>query len=105
MRSLEIHVFDTDADLDSGLLSGLLTVDDLDDVECIACLDEVGHVNGSFLSYATVIDDEGQWFLCVPCASTVLDSSGGTDLSTDSDFFVLGLDDDDFEEFDLCGND
>lgn len=100
MRSLEIHVFDTDADLDSGLLSGLLTVDDLDEVECVACLDEVGHVNGGFLSYATVIDETDQWFLCVPCASTVLDASGPEEVS---DPFYL--DDEEFDDFVLDDND
>lgn len=105
MRSLEIHVFDTDADLDSGLLSGLLTVDDLDDVECIACLDEVGHVNGAFMSYVTVLDETDQWFLCVPCATTVLDSTGTSGITSDSDFYLLDVDDEEFDNFDLCGND
>lgn len=105
MRSLEIHVFETDADLDSGLLSGLLTVDDLDDVECVACLDEVGHVNGGFFSYVIVLDDIDQWFLCVPCAATVLDSTGTSGITSDSDFYLLDADDEEFDNFDLCGND
>jgi hypothetical protein len=98
MRSLEIHVFETDADLDSGVLGGLLTVEDLDAVACTACLDEVGHTNGSFVSYTTVLDDVDQWYLCIPCTGAVLEPSAA---AIDEPIYLLDVDDEEFETFDL----
>lgn len=98
MRSIELHVMETDTDLDSGVLAGLLDNDELDGVECSACYEDVGHVNGVFYAFAVVLDDVDQWYVCTSCSSNVLNP---TDVSSIEDIFSA---DEEFDEFELDTN-
>lgn len=73
MRHVELHIIETDEDINTGLLSGLLSLDDLDILSCIACTDDVGQVDGAFYGFVVAIDHEDlPWYVCTECASDVV---------------------------------
>jgi hypothetical protein len=99
MRSIELHVIESDEDLDLGLVAGLLEVEDLaDDLACTACLEEVGHVTEGFVQFAIVLDHVDRWFMCMICSADVLDGT----TASEEPLLVLGDDaDDEYEDFNL----
>jgi hypothetical protein len=92
MRHIELHLIETDADIDLALLSGILTADQLDSTECAECGEEIGssEYDGSFLQFAVVLDEDTQCAICVECASPVL----GTDTFATEPLHLVDFDDD-----------
>lgn len=75
MRNIELHLMDSNGDVDLGVKAGLIEPEEVTDVECDNCRDEVGHVDGAFYPYVVALDDQSHWNVCEDCASGVLDSS------------------------------
>ena len=59
MRSLEVHLLETDTDLGSALKAGLLLPEHLRETACSDCGESIGHANGedSFEPFCVVIDE------------------------------------------------
>jgi hypothetical protein len=97
MRHIELHLIETDADIDLALLSGILTADQLDSTECAECGEEIGssEYDGSFLQFAVVLDEDTQCAICVECASPVL----GTDTFATEPYHLETFHEDDLEQF------
>lgn len=104
MRSLEVHVFETEQDIDLALEYGIALPEHLANNRCIQCFDGVGHQpDHEFRSFVLVIDGiDHDWLLCQDCASPILiyfdinspAAAKGTYLRDD-----LGIDLDDLEAF------
>lgn len=101
MRHLEIHVIETEQDVDLALQSGLLSLDRLDSTECADCALPVGHAStDGFEPFAVVIDENDfDWAVCVECASPVTDGVPIED--TESLELLMDLEDldEDLEKF------
>jgi hypothetical protein len=74
MRSLEVHVFETERDIDLALGGGIVLPEQLASSRCIECSDGIGYSSGPvFGSFVLVIDENDQdWLLCHECASPIL---------------------------------
>lgn len=74
MRNLELHVFETDTDIDEAVQSGLLYPESLHGIECLSCSTEVGNTEAvGFTPFSYVIDDEDrEWFVCLECSEPML---------------------------------
>ena len=100
MRSIELHVINTASDVDSAINNGLAEPEELDVAECAACSDEVGHVDGLFLSFALLLDERNvPWFVCYPCLEDVIDPQPLTDSE------LSYVDEEEFEQFTLGDDD
>jgi hypothetical protein len=98
MRSIELHVINTASDVDTAISNGLAEPEELDLAECAACSDEVGHVDGLFLSFALLLDERNvPWFACYACLEDVIDPQP----LTDNALSYLDDDDEEFEQFTL----
>lgn len=101
MQHFEVHLIETEYDIDLALQSGLLTVDQLDTPNCSECDNSVGHASGSFEMFAIVIDEnDSDWPLCTECVGPLIYNSIFD--SSDSVEFLSGLElsnEDDLEEF------
>jgi hypothetical protein len=73
MKSIEVHVLESEYDSYLAVTAGLLEVDDLDGSACIACYEDVGHVQEKFIGYVVVLDGDSQWEVCLECAAPVVD--------------------------------
>jgi hypothetical protein len=76
MRSLEVHLLETDADLGSALTAGLLLPEHLKETACSDCGEGIGRCRDAdyFESFCVVIDEtDRDWVLCADCASPVID--------------------------------
>lgn len=74
MRSLEVHVFETDTDLDSALQCGLVRPEQVAWTMCTACDEPVCYVSSGFETFVLVIDENDQdWGLCEICAAPIID--------------------------------
>jgi hypothetical protein len=76
MRSLEVHLVETDADLGSALKAGLLLPQHLTETACSDCGESIGHAGGpdSFEAFCVVIDEtDRDWVVCTECAAPVID--------------------------------
>lgn len=75
MRSLEVHVFETERDIDLALGAGIVLPEQLASSRCIECADGIGYSSTGpvFGSFVLVIDENDQdWLLCHECASPIL---------------------------------
>jgi hypothetical protein len=76
MRSLEVHVFETDRDLDLALNAGIVLPEQVVRTACVECADPIcysGQVVG-FCPFVLIIDENDQdWALCEECASPIVD--------------------------------
>lgn len=73
MRSLEVHLFETDTDLDNALRSGIVLPEQVAHTECVDCGEDVCYTNLDFCPFVLVIDENDQdWILCEDCASPIL---------------------------------
>lgn len=102
MRHLELHVIETEHDIDLALQAGLLELDRLDATECVECGVSLGYSDrtAEFEPFTVVIDEsDTDWSLCLECASPVID---GELFESDSDSVEwiahLELQDDDSDE-------
>lgn len=78
MRNVELHLMDSNGDVDLGVRAGLIEATDTSDPECSNCSDEVGPVDGAFYPYVVALDERNQWVVCEDCASPVMESSPTT---------------------------
>jgi hypothetical protein len=101
MQHFEVHFIETEEDVDLGLQSGMLTVEQLDNTSCNECGAHVGHASGVFESFAIVIDiDDDDWALCSECSGPV---TYGARFTADESLEFLSevetLNEDDLEPF------
>lgn len=75
MKNIELHLMDSNGDVDLGVQAGLIELTDTHDPNCANCSEDVGPIGASFYPYVVALDDESQWVVCEECASPVLDSS------------------------------
>jgi hypothetical protein len=76
MRSLEVHVIETDSDLNYAIQAGVVLVEHLEESECSDCGLGVAHSNGedAFDAFCVVLDDSDRdWLVCLDCASSVVE--------------------------------
>lgn len=78
MLHLEIHVLETEEDLDLALQSGLLTISQVNGTECSDCGTELGYASlDGFESFAVIINEHDQdWHVCTECAAPVIEGPG-----------------------------
>lgn len=91
MQHIEIHVIESDRDIDAavecGLLDGPFAID-----PCEHCSEEVG-VLGHFHPFAIVLNGDEQWTLCYECALPLFDPT-----ATDDDYDLDDEDEDDLDD-------
>ena len=76
MRSLEVHVVETEADLEEAIEVGLFLPEQIRDSECSDCGIEVAHTSGesTFDPFCVVLDDSDRdWIVCLDCASSIVE--------------------------------
>jgi hypothetical protein len=74
MRSLEVHVFETDNDLDNAVKAGVVLPEQIAITACADCGESVCYTDDDFCPFALIIDENDQdWILCEDCASPILD--------------------------------
>lgn len=76
MRSLEVHYFETERDLELALNSGLILPEQIASTDCSECSEKVCYSDPhcKFAPFVLVIDENDQdWVLCEECASPILD--------------------------------
>jgi hypothetical protein len=95
MRHLEVHVIQTEQDVDLAMQAGLVTADQLNYTLCAECAEDIGHTTLGFESFAVVIDEtDRDWAVCLECASPLIDS-----FETYRTEFPATFDEDDLEKF------
>ena len=76
MRSLEVHYFETERDLDLALNSGLVLPEQLIVTDCTECKQKLCYSNSTcdFEPFVLVVDENDQdWIVCEDCAGPILD--------------------------------
>ena len=74
MRSLEVHVFETDADVDSAVRVGLVLPEQMARTECVECDEAIAFSENSYTPFVLIIDENDQdWSLCEECAGPIID--------------------------------
>jgi hypothetical protein len=75
MRSLEVHVFETDTDLDNALRAGLVLPEQVARTECVECEAPICYSGADgYCPFVLIIDENDQdWALCEECASPIVD--------------------------------
>jgi hypothetical protein len=72
MRSLEMHMFETEHDVEIAIRSGIVLPEQLASSRCIQCSDGVGYSGPEYLPFLLVIDENDQdWLLCTECAGPI----------------------------------
>lgn len=75
MRHLELHVLETETDIDLAIQAGVLRTEQLASAECAECGDFVGHASNGFAAFTVVIDEtDADWALCLECSAPVVDN-------------------------------
>lgn len=73
MRSLEVHLFETERDVDLAIKSGTALPEQIASTKCIDCNDAAGYDREDFRPFILVIDENDQdWILCCSCAGPIL---------------------------------
>lgn len=73
MRSLEVHLFETERDVDLAIKSGTALPEQIASTKCIDCGDVAGYDHEDFRPFILVIDENDQdWILCCSCAGPIL---------------------------------
>lgn len=76
MRSLEVHYFETERDLDLALTSGLVLPEQLARTGCVECSEKLCYSSSIavFTPFVLVVDENDQdWTVCEECAGPILD--------------------------------
>lgn len=76
MRSLEVHYFETERDLDLALTSGLVLPEQLARTGCVECSEKICYSSSIavFTPFVLVIDENDQdWTVCEDCSAPILD--------------------------------
>jgi len=73
MRSLEVHLFETEDDVDLALQSGTALPEQIASNDCTECDGPVGYSGLEFEPFVVVIDENDQdWAICVTCAGPII---------------------------------
>ena len=73
MRSLEVHLFESETDVDLAIQGGLALPEQLASTDCTECDGHVGYSGLEFEPFVVVIDENDQdWAICVSCAGPIL---------------------------------
>jgi hypothetical protein len=73
MRSLEVHLFETETDVDYAIASGTLLPEQLASTKCVDCGERVGYVTTDFEPFVVVIDENDQdWVVCCECSRPIV---------------------------------
>lgn len=75
MRSLEVHVFETEQDVDIAIQSGTALPEQIAQTSCLECEGALGYSSlDGFEPFVFVIDENDQdWVVCIECASPIVD--------------------------------
>lgn len=75
MRSLEVHLFETEHDVDIAIQSGTALPEQIASTHCTECDQSVGYDGDhAFEPFVFVIDENDQdWVVCSECASPIID--------------------------------
>jgi hypothetical protein len=74
MRSLEVHLIESETDIDSLLNAGLLLPEQLAATDCYECDAEIGFIDPEFEAFVVVLDENDQdWTVCAECAGPIID--------------------------------
>jgi hypothetical protein len=75
MRSLELHVFETEHDVDVAIQSGTALPEQIAHTSCTDCEGAIGYSSlDGFEPFVFVIDENDQdWVVCSECASPIID--------------------------------
>ena len=75
MRSLELHVFETEDDVDIAIQSGTALPEQIANTQCNDCEGRVGYGGlDGFELFVFVIDENDQdWVVCGECAGPIID--------------------------------
>lgn len=75
MQHLEVHVIESETDIDLALQAGVLTVDQLGHTQCLECATGVAYSGeDGFAAFAIVINEHNQdWSVCMQCAGPMVD--------------------------------
>lgn len=75
MRSLEVHYFETERDVELALSSGLVLPEQLARTDCSDCREKLCYSKDhTFTPFVLVVDENDQdWTVCEDCAGPVLD--------------------------------
>lgn len=75
MRSLEVHVFETDSDLDNALSAGLVLPEQIARTECVECASPICYSGtDAYCPFVLIIDENDRdWALCEECAGPIVD--------------------------------
>jgi|DEB3_MinimDraft_2_1074329.scaffolds.fasta_scaffold39489_2 hypothetical protein len=72
MRAIELHLIEDEVDAGMAIVAGLVTPEDLADIACISCTEDVGQVDGTFYAYLVGLDEKSQWIVCFDCAQDAI---------------------------------
>lgn len=92
MRAIELHLIEDEVDAGMAIVAGLVTPEDLADIACISCTEEVGQSGGAFYSYLIGLDGDDQWIVCLECAQDAINPVPGNPLFVDEDLELLTFD-------------
>lgn len=101
MRSLEVHVYERESDLNNSLAAGVVLPEQLAHTKCEECGDPICYSDSfcEFKPFVLVIDENDQdWTLCEECASPIIDYVDAFFPPVTRSHFK-DLDDDDLELF------
>jgi len=75
MRSLEVHFFEEDRDLDLAIQSGTILPEQIASNKCASCGGSIGFGSlDDFEPFIFVLDENDQdWVLCCECAGPIVD--------------------------------
>jgi len=75
MRSLELHIFETEDDVDIAIQSGTALPEQISSVRCTECDGALGYASlDEFEPFVFVIDENDQdWVVCCECSSPIID--------------------------------
>ena len=95
MRAIEVHVIETDDDINLAMLSGLIEIDDLDSMSCDECSEDIGHLaDDVFEEFSIAIySDDTSRFVCSSCSAPITERESTIEFEIVFDGLVDGLDD------------
>lgn len=100
MRSLEMHLFEEETDIDLALKSGILLPEQLAHTVCTECDADIGFNAVEFECFIVVIDENDQdWALCEECCSPMMDYVDTYFPPVTKSHFAAPVDSDDLDYF------
>lgn len=101
MRSLEVHVLESETDIDLALSSGVLLPEQMVMTDCSDCDGRVGYGAASFEPFVVVIDEHDQdWTVCADCARPIVDYVNAYFPPTVESYYGSPFIEEDLEPFD-----